>query len=76
MQQPFDKAVLVEKLKAQGLPVAEEAVEAIVDAVLGWTEESLIIHPNVLVKAIGVPAVQMLKPIIKEQVDKIDGQPG
>lgn len=76
MEKPFDASVLVEKLKAQGLPVAEEAVEAVAKAVFEWAEESLAIHPNALVKAIGVPAIQILKPVVFEQVDKIDGLPG
>lgn len=76
MDKPFDSKVLVEKLKAQGLPVAEEAAEAVVKAVFDWAEESLLIHPNALIKAIGVPALGILKPVVLEQVDKIDGQPG
>lgn len=76
MEKPFDTAALVEKLKAQGLPVAEQAAEAAVKAVFEWVDESLAIHPNALIKAIGVPALGILKPVVLEQVDKIDGQPG
>lgn len=76
MEKPFDKANLVERLKAQGLPIAEEAVEAVVKELFAWTKESLEIHPNALVKAIGVPAVEILQPLALQAVDKIDGQVG
>lgn len=76
MEKPFDKANLVERLKAQGLPIAEEAVETVVKELFSWTKESLAIHPNALVKAIGLPAVEILQPLALQAVDKIDGQVG
>lgn len=76
MEQPFEFKALEERLKAKGLTAVEGLAEIIVAEVFGWTRESLAIHPNVLVKAIGVPAVDILEPIAKGFVDKIDGQEG
>lgn len=76
MEKAFELKALEEKLKAQGLPVLEDTVEAVVKSVFEWTEESLMIHENALVKAIGVPAVSILKPLALNAVDKIDGKVG
>jgi hypothetical protein len=76
MEKPFDFKALAEKLKSEGLPMAEAAAEKLAAAVFAWTEESLAIHPNVLVKGIGLPAVAILKPLALGAIDKIDGQPG
>lgn len=76
MTKPFDFKDLVEKLKEQGLPMAEEAAEKLAGVVFAWTEESLVIHPNMLVKGIGLPAVAILKPLAMGQIDKIDGVAG
>lgn len=76
MQKPFEMKALEEKLKAKGLPVLEDTAEQLAAAVFEWTEESLAIHENALVKAIGIPAVGILKPLAFEQIDKIDGVKG
>ena len=76
MEKAFDTKVLVERLKAKGLDVAEEMVEIIVGETLDWAGESCAMHPNLMVKAMGVPAVAMLKPIALGLVDKIDGHVG
>lgn len=76
MEKPFDTKNLVERLKGRGLEVAEELAEVLVSETMDWASESCAMHPNALVKAIGVPAVAMLKPIAMGAVDKIDGQPG
>lgn len=76
MDKAFDTKVLVERLKGHGLEVAEELAEVVVGEIMDWASESCAIHPNALVKAIGVPAVAMLKPLAMSAVDKIDGQPG
>jgi hypothetical protein len=73
---PFDMKVLVEALKAKGLSQAEELAEVIVSEIFDWAGASCAAHSNVMVKAIGVPAVAILKPLALGAVDKIDGQPG
>lgn len=76
MEKPFDFKNLEERLKAKGLTAVEGLAEIIVGETMDWASESCLVHPNALVKAIGVPAVAMLKPIAMGAVDKIDGQPG
>lgn len=76
MEKPFDFKVLEERLKSRGLTALEGLAEIVTEEVFGWTKDSLAIHPNALVKAIGLPAVGVLEPLAKGMVDKIDGQPG
>ena len=76
MEKAFDTKVLVERLNAQGLPVLEDTIEKVVSEFFAWTEESLAIHPNALIKALGLPAVAAIKPFAFEQIDKIDGKEG
>lgn len=76
MEKPFDVKALVARLKAKGLDVAEELAEVLVSETMDWAGESCAMHSNALVKAIGVPAVAMLKPLALGAVDKIDGQVG
>lgn len=75
MTQPFDTKDLVAKLKAKGLDVAEELVATLANEVLDWTSESCLLHTNPIVK-MGAGVVSAVKPIIMEQIDKIDGQVG
>lgn len=76
MEKPFDFKVLEERLKGRGLTALEGLAEIVTEEVFGWSKDSLAIHPNALVKAIGLPAVAVLEPLAKGMVDKIDGQPG
>ena len=73
MEKPFDTAALVEKLKAEGLPMAEDIAQKAVAVVFEWVSESCAIHENDLVKSIGVPAIALIKPIVDGQLDKLDG---
>lgn len=76
MTQPFDMKDLEQRLKDKGLTAVEGLAEIVAGEVFGWAEESCAIHPNALVKAIGVPAVAMLKPLAMSAIDKIDGKEG
>jgi hypothetical protein len=62
-------------LEAQGLPLAEEACELVVDKVFAWVEGGLM-KMGGMYAIIGVPGLAMLKPLIKTEVDKVDGKPG
>lgn len=75
MEKPFDVKALGEKLKAKGLPALESGAELVAEAVFEWTEESIALHPNPYVK-FALPVIGAIKPMIKEQIDKIDGLPG
>lgn len=76
MDKPFDFKNLEERLKAKGLTAVEGLAEIVANETFDWATESCAIHPNALVKAIGVPAIAMVKPIAMGAIDKIDGQEG
>jgi len=76
MEKPFDFKDLEERLKAKGLKQVEGLAETIATETFAWAEESCSIHPNLLVKSVGVPAVGIIKPLIMGQIDKIDGEEG
>ena len=74
MEKSFDLKDLEQRLKDKGLTAVEGLAEVVANEVFAWAEASLAIHPNALVKAIGTPAVAILKPLALNAVDKIDGQ--
>lgn len=76
MEKPFDTKDLQARLEAKGMQAVENLAEIVANEVFDWTKDSLAIHPNALVKAIGLPAVEILKPLAMGAIDKIDGQPG
>lgn len=73
MTESFDLKDLSARLEAKGLPAVEGVAKLAVTEILDWASESCAIHDNPLVKAIGVMAVETVRPLILEQVDKIDG---
>lgn len=73
--QPFDMKALVARLKAKGVDVAEELAKVLAGEVLDWAAESCALHPNPFVK-FGAPALVAVKPIVMNEIDKIDGQVG
>ena len=76
MEKAFDLKDLEARLKAKGLTSVEGLAEVVAKEVFEWAEASCLIHENALVKAIGVPAIQIVKPLAMGAIDKIDGQPG
>lgn len=75
MEKAFDPKALVEKLKAGGLDIAEDAVKHLVASVFDWTTESVLLTPNKYddFALVVIPAV---KPFVMSQLDKIDGKEG
>lgn len=75
VKKAYDFKLLAEKLKGQGLALAEDAAEKAFDATIEWLEESakLSATPYDDMALILVPQI---KKIAKEQIDKIDGQEG
>lgn len=71
----WDKAALLEALKAEGLPMLEDGAEKVLKVVSEWTEKSLVLEGGLL-GAIALPVLAIAKPMIQEQIDKIDGIPG
>ena len=76
MNKPFDFAALVEALKAKGLPMTEVLAETAVAEMLAWVEASAAIHPNIIVKTAVPLAVATIKPILANELNKIDGLEG
>ena len=76
MEKAFDLKDLQKKLEAKGMPAVEGLAEIVAGEVFAWAEESCLIHPNSMVKALGVPAIAIIKPLAMQAIDKIDGQPG
>lgn len=76
MEKAFDLKDLEQRLKDKGLNAVEGLAEIVAGSVFDWAKESCQIHPNLLVKSIGSSAVDILRPLAMEQIDKIDGQPG
>lgn len=76
MDKAFDIKDLEARLKAKGLPAIEGIAEIVAAEVFAWAEDSCLVHENALVKAIGVPALQIVKPLALSAIDKIDGEPG
>jgi hypothetical protein len=76
MEKAFDLKDLEARLKAKGLVAVEGLAEVVANEVFEWAEASCLIHENAFVKAIGVQAIQIVKPLAMGAIDKIDGQPG
>lgn len=71
----MDTKLLVEKLKDQGLPIAEDMVEKVVIAVFDWLEEEVVKSENKYDDLL-IAILPALKPTVLAYVDKIDGQEG
>lgn len=76
MEKPFDLKDLEARLKARGLTAVEGLAEIVAEEVFDWTEQSALIHPNILVKSVVPAAIAVAKPLAKGWIDKIDGQEG
>ena len=75
ISKPWDKAALIAGLKDQGLPIAEEAAEKLVETIVEWTEQSVSMSGGIAAMVV-MPLLAAAKPEIKKALDKIDGEPG
>ena len=73
MEKAYELKALVEELKGKGLPVAEEAAKVVVEAVLDWVQKSAVVSDNKVDDFIAA-VIPVIKPVIMEQVGKIDGK--
>ena len=71
----YDLKLLLEKLKAQGLDLAEDAAEKVVIGTFDWLEESADLSPNVYDDIAKIVYPQIKKSALG-LVDKIDGHVG
>lgn len=75
LTQAWDVKALVSELKAKGLDVTEEVANDVLDSVLDWVDQSVSLTPTPLddlEKVVSAP----LRPMIKSQIDKINGKVG
>jgi hypothetical protein len=75
MDQAYELKALVEKLKDQGLEVAESAAKAVAVGVIDWLDESALKSATPLDDIARVLYPQLKKSLL-DLADKIDGQVG
>lgn len=73
MVKAYELSALVEKLKAKGLDLAEDAAKILVEETLQWVSESAVISENKIDDLVAV-VIPVIKPYILDAVDKIDGK--
>lgn len=71
----YDLKVLIEKLKARGLDLGEEAAKMAIEEICAWVQESAVISENKF-DDVAVLAMPELKKLALQLADKIDGQEG
>lgn len=72
MEKAYDPKALLEELKAQGLPVLEDAAEKTVEAIFAWLDKSAELSENKIDDALRV-LYPHAKELALDQADKIDG---
>lgn len=75
MNQAYDVGLLVEKLKAQGLDVAEAAAGGAVKAVVAWLTDSVKLSSTPF-DDVALVVLPKLEQMALEAIDKLDGQVG
>jgi hypothetical protein len=75
MDKAYDIKVLAEKLKANGLEIAEESAKIVVKATLEWIEESAKLSATPY-DDLALVVMPQVKSFIDKSIDKIDGQVG
>lgn len=75
MIKPWDWQNLLERLKANGLVMVEKEAKDATSAILDWTSESLALDGSMIAK-LAAPAVLIVKPMILDMEDGIDGIKG
>lgn len=68
----YDVQKLIDAAKPHGLELAEDAAKKLVEVVFDWVAESAAQSENKFDDVIA-PLIPVLKPVIMEQLDKIDG---
>ncbi len=70
---PYDFQVLIEKMKAAGLDVAEQGARAALVASMDWLTESIKASPSLLDNILLILLPEAKAAALKE-IDKIDGK--
>lgn len=74
MEKPWDFKALGEELKKQGLPMLEDGAEKAYAAFSKWIKDSATLAGGMYL--VIPPIMVAVDGVAKEQLDKIDGQPG
>lgn len=72
---PYDFKVLMERLKAKGLDIAEDAVVMIWNETSAWVKESAQVSVSKM-DDLAIPVIEIVDGFAKVQIDKIDGKVG
>jgi len=75
MDKAYDLKELGNVLKGKGLDVAEESLNILFDSVVEWVEESAKISATPY-DDMAMLVMPQLKKLVKEAIDKIDGEEG
>lgn len=75
MEKAYDFKDLAEKLKAEGLDVAEDVAMKVVECAFAWLEESAKLSENTYDDLL-MAVLPLVKPEVMKAVDKIDGKEG
>lgn len=75
MEKAYDTKALVEKLKAKGMDVAEDAAILAVTEVMAWFKESALLSENKYDDLV-LGVLPLIETEILKLVDKIDGKEG
>ena len=73
-QKAYQIKVLLERIKAQGLELTEEAVKIVVKELCGWLKDSAAVSENKIddVAALGIPELEKLALGLADQINKAD----
>lgn len=75
MTEAYDVKDLGEKLKAEGLELAEDAAGKVYKALIAWFKESAALSKNPFDDMV-VGFIPQIDAVVLPQIDKIDGTPG
>lgn len=73
MQKPFDPADLVNRLKGQGLDLAEDAAKLVATSVLDWVSDSVVVTDNKFDDMI-LAVMPVVRDFVLKEIDKLDGK--
>lgn len=75
MVKAYDPKELLNKIKAQGLPVLEDGAEKLTRAVFEWLKQSAEVSATPL-DDVAVAFYPHIEKMALDQIDKVDGQVG
>lgn len=75
MQNAWEIQGLIDKLKARGLDIAEDAAKIVIEETIAWVDESVTLSENKIDDVVKV-ALPMIKEAALNYADKIDGKEG